>query len=78
MSDPRGISIIVPAMNEATHLRMVLPRLPQVHEVILVDGGSSDDTVSVAHLVRARDHRLHPVPPWQGQCAGHRFHAGHR
>ncbi len=39
-------------MNEATHLRMVLPRLPQVHEVILVDGGSSDDTVSVAHLVR--------------------------
>ena len=32
------ISIIVPAMNEAENLRHILPLLPPVHEVILVDG----------------------------------------
>lgn len=46
------VSIIVPAINEATNLRVVLPQLPAVHEVILVDGGSVDDTVAVAHQVR--------------------------
>jgi len=38
-------------MNEAANLPYVLPRipaLPEIVEVILVDGGSSDDTVEVA------------------------------
>jgi glycosyltransferase involved in cell wall biosynthesis len=42
------ISIIVPAMNEALNLSVVLPQLPEVHEVILVDGGSVDGTVAAA------------------------------
>ncbi len=42
------ISIVVPAKNEARNLELVLPRLPMVHEVILVDGRSVDDTVAVA------------------------------
>ena len=33
------ISIVVPALNEALNLSVVLPQLPHVHEVILVDGG---------------------------------------
>ena len=43
------ISIVIPALNEADNLPHVLPRIPQdVHEVILVDGNSADDTVEVA------------------------------
>ena len=43
------ISVIVPAMNEAQNLSHVLPRIPrEVHEVILVDGHSIDDTIAVA------------------------------
>ena len=39
---------MVPALNEARNLAQVLPTLPAVHEVILVDGGSVDGTVEVA------------------------------
>ncbi len=46
-ADPR-ISVVVPALNEAQNLREVLPTLPAVHEVILVDGGSVDGTVETA------------------------------
>jgi glycosyltransferase involved in cell wall biosynthesis len=46
-TDPR-ISIVVPALNEALNLSVVLPQLPAVHEVILVDGGSVDGTVQAA------------------------------
>ena len=42
------ISIVVPALNEALNLSVVLPRLPKVHEVILVDGGSVDGTMMAA------------------------------
>ena len=46
-AEPR-ISVVVPALNEAQNLREVLPTLPRVHEVILVDGGSVDGTVEAA------------------------------
>src|SRR3954463_1442100 len=49
--DPR-ISVVMPALNEAANLREVLPSLPAVHEVILVDGGSVDDTVETARQLR--------------------------
>src|SRR3954451_12692683 len=42
------LSVVVPALNEAANLREVLPALPPVHEVILVDGGSVDGTVETA------------------------------
>jgi glycosyltransferase involved in cell wall biosynthesis len=42
------VSIIIPALNEARNLPHVMARLPEVDEVILVDGGSTDDTVDVA------------------------------
>jgi glycosyltransferase involved in cell wall biosynthesis len=45
------VSIIVPAKNEARNLEVILPQLPLVHEVILVDGHSSDDTVATARRV---------------------------
>lgn len=42
------VSIVVPVKNDAANLRQVLPELPSVHEVILVDGGSVDGTVDAA------------------------------
>jgi hypothetical protein len=45
------ISIVVPVKNEAANLREVLPRLPQVHEVIVVDGSSVDGSAEVAREV---------------------------
>ncbi|NMD45175.1 MAG: glycosyltransferase family 2 protein [Propionibacterium sp.] len=45
------VSIIVPTFNEAPNLERVLPTLPDVHEVIVVDGGSADGTVETAQRV---------------------------
>jgi len=42
------LSIVIPTRNEARNLEVVLPELPPVHEVILVDGHSVDDTVATA------------------------------
>jgi hypothetical protein len=43
------VSVIIPALNEEENLPHVLERLPAgLHEVLLVDGGSSDRTVEVA------------------------------
>ena len=53
-SRPR-VSVVVPALNEARNLRVILPELirvhPDLHEVVLVDGGSVDDTVATAREV---------------------------
>ena len=47
------VSVVIPAKNEARNLPWVLENLPVgLHEVILVDGISVDDTVAVA-----REHR---------------------
>ena len=50
ISAPR-VSVVVPVKNEAANLREVLPRLPKVHEVIVVDGNSVDNSVAVAREV---------------------------
>ena len=43
------VSVVIPAKNEARNLPHVLEALPAgLHEVILVDGDSTDDTVGVA------------------------------
>jgi len=49
-ADPT-VTIVVPARNEARNLELVLPSLPQVHEVIVVDGNSVDDTEAVVRRV---------------------------
>jgi glycosyltransferase involved in cell wall biosynthesis len=48
-----SVSVIIPAMNEAENLPHVFASLPPwVHEVVLVDGRSTDDTVAVARRLR--------------------------
>lgn len=43
------ISVVIPAFNEARNLPHVLPLIPEwVHEIILVDGHSIDDTIEIA------------------------------
>jgi glycosyltransferase involved in cell wall biosynthesis len=43
------VSLVIPAKNEARNLPLVLSALPEgLHEVILVDGKSTDNTVDVA------------------------------
>ena len=47
------ISVIVPTLNEARNLPHVFARLPaDLHEVIVVDGHSVDDTIAVARQLR--------------------------
>jgi len=47
-----SVSVVVPALNEARNILHVFARIPDVHEVILVDGFSVDDTVDVARRIR--------------------------
>jgi glycosyltransferase involved in cell wall biosynthesis len=50
--DLSDVSIVMPAMNEARNLPHVFERLPRdIHELILVDGASTDDTVAVAEAL---------------------------
>ncbi|MCA9837969.1 MAG: glycosyltransferase family 2 protein [Trueperaceae bacterium] len=43
------VSVVIPTLNEAKNLPFVLPEIPAwVHEVIIVDGRSTDNTVEVA------------------------------
>src|SRR5664280_2622973 len=47
------VSVVIPAKNEALNLPLVFADLPaDLHEVILVDGASTDDTVKVAQELR--------------------------
>src|SRR5215469_9243959 len=43
------VSVVIPTLNEARNLPYVFSRMPaDVHEVIVVDGHSVDDTIAVA------------------------------
>ena len=43
------VSVVIPTLNEAANLPHVMSKLPQgIHELILVDGNSTDGTVEVA------------------------------
>jgi glycosyltransferase involved in cell wall biosynthesis len=47
------VSVVIPTLNEEKNLPHVFARLPSgLHEVIVVDGHSTDDTVGVAQRLR--------------------------
>ena len=54
-SNPNRISIIIPAINEADHIANTLESIGPGNkkEVIVVDGGSHDDTMSIAKSLGA-------------------------
>ena len=72
------ISIVVPALNEARNLAAVLPTLPAVHEVILVDGGSVDGTVETAQTVMPDIRVVRQLRRGKGNALAAGFAAGHR
>ncbi|MEU7811921.1 glycosyltransferase family 2 protein [Pseudonocardia sp. NPDC049154] len=47
-----AVTVVVPTRNEARNLEVVLPQIaavrPAVHEIIVVDGNSTDDTIGTA------------------------------
>ncbi|WP_439487331.1 TIGR04283 family arsenosugar biosynthesis glycosyltransferase [Algoriphagus sp.] len=58
MIDKRQISVIIPCVNEEENLKELLPYLHkyasgELQEIIVVDGGSHDDTVAVARFYGA-------------------------
>lgn len=47
------VSVVIPTLNEAANLPHVFARLPEgLHEVVIVDGASTDGTVDVARRLR--------------------------
>ncbi len=51
--DLASITVIIPALNEAKSLPLVLHDLPAVGQVIVVDNASTDDTAEVARAAGA-------------------------
>ncbi len=67
VSVPR-VSIIIPTLNEAENLKLLLPRIPEwVYEIIVVDGRSTDGSPEVAKALR-RDVRV-VLEPRKGKGA---------
>lgn len=50
LPDRPTVSVVIPTLNEAKNLPLVLPYLPfdMIDEVVVVDGGSTDGTVEMA------------------------------
>lgn len=48
------LSVVIPTLNAAPHLPACLARLSDVGEIIVVDGGSRDETVAIAEAAGAR------------------------
>jgi glycosyltransferase involved in cell wall biosynthesis len=47
-----SVSVVIPTLNEAQNLPHILPLISSEHQVIVVDGGSTDDTMAVAQALR--------------------------
>lgn len=48
-----SVSVVIPAFNEERNIPHVFERIPEdIHQVVLVDGRSVDDTVAVARKLR--------------------------
>ncbi len=69
------VSLVIPARNEARNLEAILPELPQVHEVILVDGHSVDGTVKAAQSVMPSIRVFHQVRRGKGNALARGFDA---
>ena len=63
------VGIIIPARNEAGALGRVLAEIPRtlVHEIVIVDNGSTDETASVARQGGARV-VAEPIPGYGRAC----------
>ncbi len=64
------IAILLPVLNEADRLTACLASLadqgPEVGEILIIDGGSTDSTVAIAKTAAAKDDRMRVI---QAGCA---------
>jgi glycosyltransferase involved in cell wall biosynthesis len=68
-----SVSVVIPAKNEARNLEHVFATIPEwVDELVLVDGHSVDDTVTVAQKLYPEVHIVHQ----QGRGKGDALQAG--
>jgi glycosyltransferase involved in cell wall biosynthesis len=68
MADPRGVSVVIPACNEAGAIGGVVEGLRAAgawHEILVIDDGSTDDTGALAEAAGARVIR-HPYNKGNG------------
>lgn len=70
------VSVVIPALNEAGSLPHVLPRIPAgVHEVIIVDGASTDGTIEVARRLMPNVRIVRQERPGKGAALRAGFEA---
>jgi glycosyltransferase involved in cell wall biosynthesis len=63
------VSVVIPAMNEARNLQHVFASIPRnLHQLILVDGRSTDDTVAVARQLRQDIEVVHQTRTGKGNA----------
>ena len=68
-----SVSVVIPAKNEARNLEHVFGTIPEwVHEIVLVDGKSIDDTVAVAQKLYPEIRVVHQ----EGRGKGDALQAG--
>ncbi len=61
------VSLVIPTLNEEANIAHVLARVPDwVHEVVLVDGRSTDGTIEVAQRVFPKVRVVHERRPGKG------------
>ncbi|MGB8347056.1 MAG: glycosyltransferase family 2 protein [Ktedonobacteraceae bacterium] len=70
------VSVVIPTLNEAKNLPCVLTEMPDlVSEVILVDGGSTDNTIQAAKELRPDIHILRQSAKGKGNALTEGFAA---
>lgn len=71
-----SVSVVIPTLNEAQNLPHVLPRIPDwVLEVLIIDGGSTDQTVQVAKRLRSDVVIVEDLTPGKGAALRRGFEA---
>jgi hypothetical protein len=75
--DNPSVSVVIPTLNEASNLPHVITRVPSHYEVIVVDGGSTDDTMEVARELRPDAIVMRQPGRGKGDALFAGFHAAH-
>lgn len=76
LADQPLVSVVVPTLNEADNLPHVLPLIPDwVHEIVLIDGGSTDGTAEMAKSLRDDVIVIEDLTPGKGAALRRGFAA---